>query len=150
MQENKTDYISVIYSENRAPKSNYPSALITYLKQRFDINHGDKLLEIGGGRGNFLSEFSKVGLNSFGVDRESSAIEYSKDLDVRVCDISKEKLPFPDDYFDLIYHKSLIEHLYNPDNLMRESIRTLKPAGKIIILTPDWVSQMKNFYEDIT
>ena len=33
---------------------------------------------------------------------------------------------------------------------MEESKRVLKPGGKMIILTPDWVSQMKVFYEDIT
>lgn len=150
MKEKRTDYISITYSEDRAPKSNYPQELIKYLVNRFNIGNQGKILEIGCGRGDFLTEFSRVGLTPYGVDRESSAIEFSKGLDIRLCDISKEKLPFQDEYFDIVYHKSLIEHLYDPDNLMKESIRTLKPGGKIIILTPDWVSQMKNFYEDIT
>ena len=33
---------------------------------------------------------------------------------------------------------------------MSETFRVLKPGGKVIILTPDWVSQMKVFYEDFT
>lgn len=144
------DYISITYSKNRAPKSSYPKELIEYLIKRFDINRAGKVLEIGCGRGDFLLEFQKSGLQAFGIDRESSAIEFSKDLDIRKCDISTDKLPFPENYFDVIYHKSLIEHLYDPDNLMKETLRTLKPGGKLIVLTPDWWSQMKNFYEDIT
>lgn len=150
MQRNKTDYISVTYSPKRAPKSDYPGHLIDYLIKRFDINKEGKILEIGCGAGDFLNEFAKAGMKAHGIDRESSAIEFSNNLDIKVCDISKDKLPYPDNYFDLIYHKSLIEHLYDPANLMKESYRTLKPNGKIIILTPDWVSQMKNFFEDIT
>jgi SAM-dependent methyltransferase len=150
MKENKTDYISIIYSESRTPKSTYPMELIRYLMNRYSIENKGKILEIGCGRGDFLCEFSKVGLTSFGVDRESSAIEFTKELDIQICDISKDKLPFCDNYFDVIFHKSLIEHLYDPENLMRESFRTLKQSGRIIILTPDWVSQMKIFYEDIT
>jgi len=150
MSENQENYLAVTYSEARAPKSSYPQKLIEYLVDRFAIKKDSKLLEIGCGRGDFLKEFSNAGLDCYGIDREPSAIEYSKELNIKICDISNEAIPFPDEYFDVVYHKSLIEHLYDPENLMRESFRTLKKGGKIIILTPDWVSQMKNFYEDIT
>ena len=33
---------------------------------------------------------------------------------------------------------------------MSETFRILKPGGKVIILTPDWHTQWKNFYEDYT
>ena len=33
---------------------------------------------------------------------------------------------------------------------MSESIRVLKSGGKIVILTPDWKSQMNTFYDDFT
>jgi len=33
---------------------------------------------------------------------------------------------------------------------MKETYRILKPGGIVIILTPDWVSQMKVFYDDFT
>ena len=40
--------------------------------------------------------------------------------------------------------------MYDPENLIRETIRVLKPGGKMIILTPDWHTQWKNFFEDFT
>lgn len=33
---------------------------------------------------------------------------------------------------------------------MKETHCVLKPGGKVVILTPDWSSTMKVFYEDIT
>jgi len=146
----KTDYISVIYSQRRAPESGYPQKLVEYLKDRFSLKPGEKLLEIGCARGDFLKAFSAAGFECHGIDREEIAKELSPNLDIRICDIENEILPFENNYFDIIYHKSLIEHLYSPKHLMQETHRVLKKGGKVIILTPDWISQMRNFYEDIT
>lgn len=144
------DYLSVVYSDARAPQTNYPLALAEYLTKRFDFRRGECLLEIGCGRGDFLKAFQKAGLKCWGVDAGKKSAELLPDFDIRQCDISKEPLPFEDSAFDIVYHKSLIEHLHDPAHLMDETSRILKDGGKLIILTPDWVSQMKNFYEDFT
>ena len=152
MNQKNDNYLSITYDLQRTPKTSYPKKLIEYLVKRFNLSATNKLLEIGCGRGDFLEEFSKLGMQVFGIDRESTSAEIlsKKEIEVKNCDISKDKIPYPDNFFDVIYHKSLIEHLYDPSNLMKESYRVLKPGGKLIILTPEWVSQMKNFYEDIT
>lgn len=146
----KNDYLSIIYDEKRKPKTDYPSKLVSYLINRLDLKKNDHLLEIGCGRGDFLDEFYKVGLKCSGVDREKRSIELLPHLDIKQCDISKERLPFNDGVFDVVYHKSLIEHLYDPNNLMSETCRVLKKGGKLIVLTPNWKSIIKNFYEDFT
>lgn len=146
----KKDYLSVVYDENRTPKTGYPLKLVEYLVRKFDLKNGERLLEIGCGRGDFLNAFRKVGLNSFGVDAEKKTQELLPDFDIRQCDISKDRLPFEDNTFDVVYHKSLIEHLYDPVHLMDETRRVLKEGAKLIIFTPDWQSQMENFYEDFT
>jgi ubiquinone/menaquinone biosynthesis C-methylase UbiE len=51
---------------------------------------------------------------------------------------------------DIIYTKSLIEHIIEPTALIVEFKRVLKPGGKLLCLTPDWESNMKIFYDDIT
>ena len=149
-QKQQKDYISVIYDERRTPKTDYPSRLAAYLIDRFALKAGDRFLEIGCGRGDFLLAFRDAGLNCSGVDREIGSVELLADLDVRQCDVSKQPLPFKDETIDIVYHKSLIEHLYNPTHLTKETYRVLRPGGPVIILTPDWVSQMDVFYEDFT
>lgn len=117
---------------------------------RFGLKTGDRFLEIGCGRGDFLSAFHNAGLKCSGVDVEKHSAELLPDFNIRQCDVAKQALPFDDDIFDIVYHKSLIEHLYDPNLLMDETYRVLKPRGTVIILTPDWASQMKVFYEDFT
>lgn len=143
-------YLSVVYDEKRTPRTDYPSELAGYLTQRFNLKKGERLLEVGCGRGDFLAAFSDIGLDCFAVDREKECQDLLPGLIVKQCDILREDIPFKNNFFDIIYHKSLLEHLGDPTHLMNETIRVLKPQGKVIILTPDWVSQMENFYEDYT
>ena len=144
------DYVSVVYNEKRTPKTDYPPKLASYLFTRFGIKKGAKLLEVGCGRGDFLEAFQQLGADVYGLDRSETAAANLAQLQVKKTDVSIESFPFEDNTFDIVYHKSLIEHLYSPDNLMRESYRVIRRGGRVIILTPDWPSLMKVFYEDFT
>ncbi len=144
------DYVAVVYAEQRTPKTDYPLRLASYLFKRYGMKAGDKLLEIGCGRGEFVTAFQDLGLECHAVERSEYSLRELKHIEIKKADISKERLPYDDNVFDIVYHKSLIEHLYNPENLMKETLRVLKPGGRVIILTPDWASQMKVFYEDFT
>ena len=46
-EKTKVNYIDTIYDKNRTPQTNYPSQLISYLKNEFSLNKGSKLLELG-------------------------------------------------------------------------------------------------------
>tara|TARA_B100001027_G_C16243809_1_gene320779 strand:+ start:547 stop:1248 length:702 start_codon:yes stop_codon:yes gene_type:complete len=150
MRKIKKDYVSTIYDEKRTPKTNYPKKLINYLSLRFNLKSNQKLIELGCGRGDFLNEFQIYGFDCIGLDRDKSSVKNKNNLKVKFCDLSKDSFPFENNSFDIVYHKSVIEHLYDPKNFMKETFRILKPGGKLIILTPDWHSQWKNFYEDFT
>lgn len=145
----KNSYLSIIFNEKRTPKTKYPYQLINYLVNRFNITTNMNVLEIGCGRCDFLDEFNKMGITCYGVDKEIYPKLYNKDL-VKSCNVSHNTLPFKNNSIDVIYHKSLIEHMYDPSHLMSESLRVLRPNGKIIILTPDWETQWKTFYGDFT
>ncbi|MEM5835084.1 MAG: methyltransferase domain-containing protein [Candidatus Aenigmatarchaeota archaeon] len=60
---------------------------------------------------------------------------YPTRKEVIKCDVDKEKLPFPDEYFDIVYSKNLLEHLRNPGFAIEEMFRVLKKGGKIILIT---------------
>jgi ubiquinone/menaquinone biosynthesis C-methylase UbiE len=150
MTNETSDYLSVVYDETRSVRTTYPQDLAVYLCNRFDLKPGERLVEIGCGRGEVLAAFQNCGLVVSGVDREETSQTLSPDKNIKVCDVSSEALPFPDNSMDVVYHKSVIEHVYDPVPLMRETMRVLKPGGKVICLTPDWHSQMAVFYEDFT
>ncbi|HCL81656.1 MAG TPA: methyltransferase, partial [Nitrospiraceae bacterium] len=129
----------MVYDEQRTPKTDYPARLAAYLSDRFAIPRGSKLLDVGCGRGDFLEAFQALGMDCSGIDRCESGIERLSHLKVDKADIMTEVMPFPDGTFDVVYHKSVMEHFNSPDRLMQETLRVLKPGGRVIILVPDWV-----------
>jgi SAM-dependent methyltransferase len=143
-------YIDVVYSIEKKPFTTYPKKLIKELVRKFDLSLGSSILELGCGRGEFLNEFVTLGMKGFGVDISNYAKDFCKNAEIKVSDITKERLPYPDNYFDIIYSKSFIEHFYYPDEVFKEAYRVLKPSGIFINLTPEWQYIYKSFYEDFT
>jgi SAM-dependent methyltransferase len=46
-------------------------------------------------------------------------------------------LPYPDNRFDLVVARSVLEHVDNPDHVARELLRVVKPRGLIAAVTPN-------------
>ena len=98
-----------------------------------------------------LEEFNKLGLDCYGVDLSEYSGSMCPDVEVKKkVDLENDSWPFPDNNFDIIYNKSLMEHLRNPDVFLQEARRVLKPGGKIICLIPDWESNYKTYFDDFT
>ena len=146
----KKDYVSVIYDTATRPVTQYPDQLAAHLASLFGLQAGQRFLDVGFGRGDFLRAFARRGLQVSGVDQSVSALQGCSDLDVHACNAGSDPLPFPDDAFDVVFHKSLLEHLENPEPLMDETLRVLKPGGRLIVLVPEWISQMGIYYDDHT
>lgn len=142
-------YLNTFYNKEVRPFSGYPKKLARYLAKKYHFSQKTILLDIGCGRGDMLKEFKELGFECLGVDREVSP-ELEEYATVKSVDLVSSPLPFPDESIDVVFHKSVIEHLPSTKNLMEESYRILKPGGKLIIMTPDWTSQIKVFYDDPT
>jgi len=155
-------YREVIYPSDK--KNPYPTRLIGYIYKRFMkgtkpkvgvIQIGGlsgtekrKILDIGCCTGKALKLFKEFeDFDLYGVDirdEEVGGIKFAE------CNIESEPIPFPDNTFDFVYSKSVLEHVVNTDNFVSEAKRVLKPGGVFIGLTPDWESQMSNFWDDYT
>jgi SAM-dependent methyltransferase len=143
-------YIEIVYSPKDKPFTKYPKKLINHLVKKFNLNTSSSILELGCGRGEFLQEFTNLGMKGFGVDLSDYASTYCKEAEIKVLDITKDKLPYPDNHFDIIYSKSFIEHFYYPEEIFQEAYRVLKPNGVMLSLTPQWEYIYRSFYEDFT
>lgn len=126
----------------------YPLKLTRYLAKRYGINSGSRLLDVGSGRGEFLDGFSLLGVDALGVDQGDGPSLLS-DAKYVSADIS-QGLPFPDDSFDFVFNKSVLEHFYFPENIVLEMNRVLKQGGVVISMTPSWVHNQPGFFVDFT
>lgn len=57
-------------------------------------------------------------------------------LDKLIGDEVNDTLDFPYNYFDYVTMLAVIEHLFQPEELISEIWQVLKPDGKLIITTP--------------
>jgi SAM-dependent methyltransferase len=144
------NYLKTYYSEEVKPKSDYPEKLVRYLLNTFEMKKGMRILEPGCGCGDHLRLFKDFGLEAYGLDLSPESPLLARDLDISICNVEKEKLPYPDNYFDVVYSKSFLEHLQNPGEFIKEAYRVLKPNGLLLSMTPDWESTHQKFYDDYT
>ena len=143
----KRDYIDVTYCDK--PPFWFPHYLVSYLAARYQMKSGMKLLDVGSGRGEYLDNFLSLGIDAYGIDNAERAADfYDYDVDrVKIADIS-EKLPYKTHSFDVVFAKSICEHLYYPERLCDECYRVLKKGGQLITITPDWRTCYKTFFGD--
>tara|TARA_R110001592_G_scaffold164953_4_gene399104 strand:+ start:1464 stop:2156 length:693 start_codon:yes stop_codon:yes gene_type:complete len=144
-----SDYIKIMYPEDS--KNEYPAQLCEYLSDHYLENFKNKkvkFLDLGCGRGTQIKEFMQIFEGNFhGIDLSRSEI---KNVTVKSCNLEEESLDYESNFFDIVFSKSVIEHVSNTENFIREVYRVLKPGGVFIVMAPDWQTQMKNFYDDFT
>lgn len=89
-----------------------------------------RFLDIGCAAGEFLWAAKESGWEYEGVDPSSEFIRLGREhlgVEGRACLLEDAK--FPDDHFDAITMSSVLEHIYNPYELLCEIRRILKPGG---------------------
>lgn len=79
----------------------------------------------------FKGEVKKV----IGVDVDNVVFQ-NQDLDQAFM-VEKDKLPFPDNYFDLCFSDFVMEHLDKPKECLQELYRVLKPGSSFFFRTPN-------------
>lgn len=64
----------------------------------------------------------------------------------RFLQVPNERLPFPDDAFDVVISNQVIEHVWQPRLHLREMARVLKPQGIGYLATPNRYALMEPHY----
>jgi 2-polyprenyl-3-methyl-5-hydroxy-6-metoxy-1,4-benzoquinol methylase len=122
------------------------SLILDLMSNEIATGGKNRILDIGCGDGSFITKFRKH-CETFGVDISQNAIIRAKEAGINAyeVDVSSQKLPFRDRYFDIIYMGDVIEHLINPDYAIKEVIRALRLNGFLVLSTPNlasWVNRL--------
>lgn len=117
-------------------KECYYFALNNYVKD------GDRVLDVGMGIGYGMGVLSIKAAEVFSVDVDKKAVEYNKSRLIgknpRVKDLilyNGKKLPFKDNFFDVVTCIDVIEHVEDYEGFLLELIRVSKRA--VIVATPN-------------
>ena len=129
-----------------------------FFKWRYDafaeyLPGAKKLLDMGTGCGTCVFYGLMNGYDAYGIDPEEDkhdfiamkAKEYGYPeewLDHFFKGVG-ERLPFPDDCFDLVTTYQTLEHVQDPYRAIEQMIRVTCPGGGIFIACPDY----RSFYE---
>lgn len=123
--DRKVCYGGYRYMEGRWEK--VARAMVEY----YGLKSGDKILDIGCGKGFLLYDFTKVvpGLELHGIDISQYAIDNAKDeVKDRLQVGNATALPFGDNSFDFVYSITTLHnlHCYDLDKALREMERVGK------------------------
>jgi SAM-dependent methyltransferase len=109
------------------------------------LEHGKgRFLDIGCGQGHMLSEAGLNGFEPYGVD---IANNLAPGLHGKYEFINGNILDakFPDGFFSAVYMDSVLEHVPDPYETMKELKRILQPGGVIMVIVPNEDSMMNSF-----
>ncbi len=101
------------------------------MADHYGIKPGDKILDVGCGKGFLLYDFTLVvpGVEVYGIDISQYAIDNSKEeVRDRLQVGSATKLPWPDKHFDLVYSLNTLHNLHAYD--LDPALREIERVGK--------------------
>ena len=101
------------------------------MAEHYSIKPGDKILDVGCGKGYLLYEFTQVvpGVEVAGLDISPYAIENSKEEVTPFLHVGNATtLPFEDNTFDFVVTVTTLHNLYNYD--LRKAVQEIERVGK--------------------
>ena len=119
------------------------------------LDHDLEVLDAGGGHGVFQHALAKRVKRVYNVDLDQRALDFAK---VHPWSVGKIEcihgsildLPFPDNRFDRVFCVSVLEHMEDWQQGVKELVRVLKPGGRILVSFDVVVGEGKpkgeNFY----
>jgi ubiquinone/menaquinone biosynthesis C-methylase UbiE len=120
---------------------NYTPELLSVVCSTMSLND-KRILEIGGGTGGNASWLAQKGADVHLLDFSWPALQISEkvlsqsDSKMKLVCADAYRIPYPDNYFDLIFHQGFLEHFQDPMPLILEQRRVLREEGYVLIDVP--------------
>jgi SAM-dependent methyltransferase len=97
-----------------------------------------RILDLGCGSGLFLYKMKQEGWEVYGVEVNENAAKLGNDLEqlnIHIGDLMSSN--YQSDFFDYVRLNHSFEHIPNPEEVLNEIHRILKPDGKLFIGVPN-------------
>ena len=105
-----------------------------------------QILDIGCGAGLLSHALAEKGHFVTGIDLSLGSLKVAKRQNTGATFLMApaENIPFPDSYFDVVCAMDLLEHVNDPNQVIQEASRVLKPGGLFFFHTfnRNWLSYL--------
>jgi SAM-dependent methyltransferase len=118
------------YDETRAAS---PSVLGP-LREALAGAPGRRLVDVGGGTGNYSSALREEGWEPLVVDRQPEMLARAAAKGLETVEGDAQKLPLPDDSADAVMLVSMLHHVEDPAAAIAEARRVLRPGGRLALM----------------
>ena len=148
-------YLSIQYAPGRALRSAYPVFLRDKIRALVATPawRPPLVVDLGAGSGAFLEPWREFADRCVAIDREvrvPGGVVW--DFKTPIRDAAPDLVGMA----DLVFCKSVIEHLHDPAILF-DAVRDLLapahvfyPGGTLVLMAPDWRTYARVFYDDFT
>lgn len=120
------------------------------------IPPGSRVLDVGCGWGSIANRAQGSGCTFIGVEPDPARRKVAAEWCVEVYDGVAEglsDLPLEPGTFDVVVFADVLEHLVDPWTTLRETLRYLKPGGRVVISLPNlanYAVRLKLLFGDFT
>lgn len=108
--------------------------------QELGVQPGDRVLDLGVGTGLSLMKYPRTA-EVVGIDLSGGMLERAREKlnaegfdNVSLVQGDAMRTPFPDDAFDCVMVSHVISVVSDPNRLLAEAKRVVKPGGRIVVL----------------
>ncbi len=133
---NYKDMVDDFYVHEEAGRRESARSILRYLNK---LRKTGRILDVGCATGFLLDEARQEGWEVYGVELSTWAVDYARQK-LQLLNITQGLLKeahYPDNFFDAVVLKDVIEHLTDPKDTFEEIRRILKPTGMMCCNTPD-------------
>ncbi|MEK6281555.1 MAG: class I SAM-dependent methyltransferase [Acidobacteriota bacterium] len=134
--ESAEDY-NVYYQEENLTVPDFINRRLDEIIAGFASYRRDgRLLDVGFGAGTLLEAAGRGGWQAFGVEVSQKAADHVRGLGFEVFCGTLAEAHYPSNYFDVVTASEVLEHVTDPEIVLQDIARVLRPGGLLWLTTP--------------
>jgi SAM-dependent methyltransferase len=134
--ESSEDYEGY-YDEDNLTAPDFISLRLDQILAEFAAyRQNGRLLDVGFGAGTLLEAAQRAGWHAFGVEVSARAVEHVREKGFEVFAGTLQEAAYPENHFDVVTASEVLEHVPDPQNMLRDIARVLRPGGLLWLTTP--------------